>query len=113
VSTVPAIALTVLRDHHADEIRQLKALLHGGEGQADEISRLTEQVKHLKARVANAEAALATANGRANAAQREADAVRRRIADDVRDQARQVSRTWAGAYRHIANQIAPPTEETP
>lgn len=103
---VPALALAVLREHHADEVRKFKAILRRSEGQADEIANLTEQVKHHKARTANAEHALMAANSRANAAHQEAEAVRQRIADDIRAQARTVSRTWAGAYRNIANQIA-------
>lgn len=111
MSTVPALALTVVRDHHVDEIRQLKSLLRRGEGQADEIARLTEQVKHLKARVANAEHALITANGRANHLHREAEAIPRRIAEQLRIEARTVNRDWAGCYRHIADQLAPQSTE--
>lgn len=92
--TIPAIALAVLRDHHADEI-----------------TRLTAEVALLKARVANAEHALTAANSRAKE-QRIADEVREHIAERLRTQARTVNRRWAGCYRHIANELAT-TRRTP
>lgn len=75
----------------------------------EQIARLTVEVKHLQARVANAETALATAVERANTAHRENEATIERIAQWLRTEARTVSRNWAGAYRHLANQLDDPT----
>lgn len=105
---VPAVALAVLRDQHADEVRHLKTLVRRGEDHGAEIARLTAEVKLLKARVANAESAAHTANGRAKTAQVEAEAVRQHIAERLRVEARTVNRRWAGCYRHIANQLDTP-----
>lgn len=111
VGYVPALALVVLR----------QALLAEGSEQvrratADLEARLDAGAGDLRDRLAVATARAEEAQRQVNAAARDAASAhtaaahavlteRTRIIDQLRTDARTAARPWAGAYRHIANQL--------
>jgi hypothetical protein len=99
---VPAIALTVLREHYADELATRDADAARGIAEARKQGEEATGVREFFRRAAASQRDALTAQAAADqAAARE----RQRIAEWLSAQARRTSRNWAGAYRNIAREL--------